>query len=54
MKPRRVVVTIECETDRPLSDLRSPYTWSGLSQGRRLLVREIVQVQANVIQRGKA
>ena len=50
MKPRRVFVTLELETDVVLSVLRNPRTWHGLTSlacrpGGEMIV---LQAQANV------
>lgn len=39
---------LELETDRPIDALRSPFLWAGI-RGPKLLFRELVQVQVNVI-----
>lgn len=46
MKPRKVVVTMELETDAKLSDLRDKLQWTGPKGCRTLFVK---QIQANVV-----
>jgi len=48
MKPRKVVVTIELDTNIPIAILRNKDTWDWISIGSKD-VAEIIQVQANVI-----
>jgi len=48
MKPRRVIVTIELETDAPLSVLRRRWYWNGVFEPGPYFQR-VNQVQVNVI-----
>ena len=54
MKPRRVIVTIECETDAPVKVLRDRKFWTGYTDRwyRQCYDIGAKQVQVNVV-RGK-
>ncbi len=47
MKPRRVIVTIEVESDLTIKDLRRLDIWECVSS------LKVIQVQANCIKKGK-
>ena len=50
MKQRKVIVTIECETDAPVKELRKKYNWMAYCHDRHYYYRFFVnQIQVNVI-----
>jgi len=54
MKTRKVVVTVELETNLPIAILRNKDTWDKLGDVlENYDIAEIIQVQANVIKEGK-
>ena len=52
MKPRRVIVTVELETDAPIAALKDNFecteVWSGIDMWRC----QVEQIQVNVVKKG--
>lgn len=50
MKPRRVIVTLDLETDMPLDILRNKYGWQVYLRDW-YICNKVIQAQANIVKK---